>query len=66
MVLDFHEISDRQRLQISADRKPIRRASMAMAALLSSEGEQLLSVKVLMVSTCSLDKVVTMDFLLAF
>jgi len=37
-----------------------------MAALLSSEGELLFSLNVLMVSTCSVDKVVMIDTLLAF
>jgi hypothetical protein len=37
-----------------------------MAALLSSEGEELLSPNLLIASTSSLDKVVTMDTLLAF
>jgi hypothetical protein len=66
IVADFHDISDRQRLQISTDRRPMRRASVVMAALLSSEGEELLSLNLLIASTSSLDKVVTMDTLLAF
>ena len=66
MVPDFQQMSERRRLQISKHRKPMRSASMVMAALLSSEGERLLSAKALMELTCSFDKVVTMDALLAF
>jgi hypothetical protein len=66
MVLDFHAMSEKQRLQISTDRKPIRSASVAIAALLSSEGERLFSQKTLMELTCSSDNVVTMDSLGAF
>ena len=66
MVLDLQQISERRRLQISMDRKPIRRASIVIAALLSCEAVLHLSAKSLMDSSCSLDRVVTMEVRGAF
>jgi hypothetical protein len=66
IVDNFHEISVKRRLQISTDRRPMRSASMVIAAFLSSVDEELLLQYDPIASSCFSDNVVTMDTLLAF